>query len=115
MSSRASELETTKTKLNMIGLESKDIPKDGVEGVSLEDKTLSKTENRVTFDLKATQLSAARLKTSHTTNLSATSTNPGMAIGTRRLLPGTHTSQLPSDARQRLEEMVSYIQFRPFL
>ena len=64
------------------------------------------SENRVHFDLRTTTRSVpapTRLKTTLTTTAAVTS---GMTMGTRRLLPGPHMSQLPSDARQRLEEMV---------
>ena len=108
MSSRTSELETTKSKLRLLGLETTEPTKSAtdplVEETNLGSQTPTKSETRVQFDLKTTRPTTARLKTT-------LSTTPGTlnsgTIGTRRLLPGTHGSQLPSDARQRLEEMVS--------
>lgn len=110
MKNRTSELETTKSKLRILGLETTETSSSAtdptVEESNLGAQTLTKSENRVQFDLKTTRPTTARLKTTLTTT-PGTTNSVGMAMGTRRLLPGTHGSQLPSDARQRLEEMVS--------
>ncbi len=110
MSSTTTELEATKSKLRHLGLEGTETSSSGTDPPvvdnNLGSETPSKSDNRVQFDLKTTRPTTARLKTTLTTTPGISNT-VGMTMGTRRLLPGTHGSQLPSDARQRLEEMVT--------
>jgi len=111
---KSSELEAAKVKLRLLGQDlnaseaaggSRADHSEDHAGRSSQAAAAKATENRVHFDLRNTRAAPAptRLKTTLTTTAAVTS---GMTMGTRRLLPGPHTSQLPSDARQRLEEMV---------
>ena len=116
MTQKSSELEAAKSRLRLLG---QDLTTPGDHLGSSRPEThedsggrqtptsISKAmENRVHFDLRSSRAAPtpARLKTTLTTTGAL---NPGLTMGTRRLLPGPHTTQLPSDARQRLEEMVS--------
>ena len=116
MNQKSTELEAAKVKLRMLGQDLNnaseasggnraDHNEDPLTGRGSQAAAGKATENRVHFDLRNTRAVPAptRLKTTLTTTAAVTS---GMTMGTRRLLPGPHTSQLPSDARQRLEEMV---------
>jgi len=99
MSFKANELESTKTRLRLLGLEANDNPTSSPEAENNDGHhPVTKNENRVQFDLKTTRPTPARLK----------SAASGPTVGPRRLLPGTQPSQLPSDTRQRLEEMVHF-------
>ena len=126
MNQKSSELEAAKSKLRLLGQDlvtseasggSRADHHDDANGRQQQQQQQQQlqqlqaaagkaTENRVHFDLRTTTRTVpppTRLKTTLTTTAAVTS---GMTMGTRRLLPGPHMSQLPSDARQRLEEMV---------
>jgi len=114
---KTSELESAKSRLRALGQDLATPAGGGGDQTShphhdeasqagRQTPTSKTTENRVHFDLRNSRPTPTptRLKTTLTTTPGVVST--GLTMGTRRLLPGPHTTQLPSDARQRLEEMV---------
>ena len=117
---KSSELESAKSRLRLLGQDlatpvggssdqtghARADHHDEASQAGRQTPTSKATENRVHFDLRNSRPAPTptRLKTTLTTTPGAIST--GLTMGTRRLLPGPHTTQLPSDARQRLEEMV---------